>query len=134
MKDALHYLYEAGANPSRCVFVGEMAYDVQSPRTYIDGKRRERTRVKSIKEHGKIVVSRQKKEKTELSPTMAFLIAVFRTGVLHQTYKVCEGETTENNFKKFLRLLFSKIEEKRCAATILFLTMFQLRRKRSFPL
>ena len=113
MKDALHHLYEAGVNPSRCVFVGEMAYDVKSPRTYIDGKRRERTRAKNIKEHGKIVVSRQKKVKTELSPTMAFIIAVFRTEVLHQTYKVCEGETTEDDFKKFLRLLISKMERKK---------------------
>ena len=105
----LHTMYEDGVDPRQCVFVGEVAYDVNFRRTYVDLKQKEYRKAKSEAE-GRVYIPRNKKELDELSPVLVCLIAASPKGILYNNIKSMKGPTDERTIRGFLQKLMSLMD------------------------
>ena len=106
----LHDLADMGFNSNRSVFVGEMTFDVNGARSYID-EAKQAKRIVKARAAGKSYKPRLRSESTSLEPSLVFLVAFHRKSLLCHVHKICQGAANEDDIKSFLRQTMAKMEE-----------------------
>ncbi|KAI7846655.1 hypothetical protein BDC45DRAFT_576878 [Circinella umbellata] len=107
--NCLHMMYQNGVDPRRCVFVTEVAYDVNFRRTYVDTKQKEYRKVRA-EAKGKVYNPRNNEQLDELTPILVCLVAASPNGVLNHSVKMFKGPTDERSIRLFLHKLMSLMD------------------------
>ncbi|KAG2214081.1 hypothetical protein INT45_010960 [Circinella minor] len=102
-------MYQNGVDPRRCVFVTEVAYDVNFRHTYVDMKQKEHRKVRA-KAKGKVYNPRNNEQLDELTPILVCLVAASPKGVLNHSVKMFKGPTDERSIRLFLHKLMSLMD------------------------
>ena len=106
-----HELFRQNVVPRRCVFVNEVAYDVDPHRHYQDNEKKKYRNAKAKVQYRPIKIPTKEKTEKPISTKMAFLVAFSYDQVVYTKYQIGTN-TTEDDVRKFVRMLVSIMGKK----------------------
>ena len=92
----------------KCVFVGEVAYDVDAKRTYVDDTKKLGRAAKAMEDGTQ--VKQLTKKPLPIATKISFLVACTQGQIMHHQHELLK-KTSCNSFKKFLRALMLRMSD-----------------------